>query len=436
MPSPGTLRRNRDFRLFLVVVGLSRLGTQVSFLALPLLTLRLTGSSARTGSLALLEGVVFLAMSLPGGALADHFSRRATMVGCALGCAAAMGGLATAVTLHHASFALIAAAVVVIGVLGGVFAPASGASIRTIVAEGDLLDAYSTLEARSAVLFLIGPPLGGFLFGISAQVPLWTDAASYVVCALGVLAVRTPLNRPRAPAPAVGADVSPDRTQDGRTGTVRSLAKGAAAGMVFIWRNAFLRYCALGTAALNTAFQSAIFLVILAFARDGRGATATGLVISAWGIGALAGSLLARRLTKRYDARQTLLGVTWACAALVPLLAVAHGAVVAVIAVVAGCGLLAPSHNAVAAGTLARLTPDHLQGRAQSAAGLMAMAGAPFGPLLAGIAFQSFALWTLFVALGVLIAAVALAGQASAALRTVPAAPGQEPRLQTVAGPS
>lgn len=441
MPSPGTLRRNRDFRLFLVVVGLSRLGTQVSFLALPLLTLRLTGSPARTGSLALLEGVVFLTMSLPGGALADHFPRRATMVACALGCGAAMGGLAAAVSLHHASFALIAAAVVVIGVLGGVFAPASGASIRTIVAEGDLLDAYSALEARSAVLFLVGPPLGGFLFSVSAQVPLWTDGASYVVCALGVLAVRTPLGRPRVPVPVPAdadgdADASPASAAGGRTDTVRSLARGAAAGMVFVWRNAFLRYCALGTAVLNAAFQSAIFLLILAFARDGRGATATGLVISAWGMGALAGSVLARRVTKRYDARQTLLGVTWACAVLVPLLAVAHGAVVAVIAVVAGCGLLAPSHNAVAAGTLARLTPEHLQGRVQSAAGLMSMAGAPFGPLLAGIAFQSFALWTLFVALGVLIAVVALAGQASAALRTVPAAPGQEPRLQAVSGPS
>jgi MFS family permease len=198
MPSPGTLRRNRDFRLFLVVVGLSRLGTQISFLALPLLTLRLTGSAARTGSLALLEGVIFLAMSLPGGALADHFPRRTTMVVCALGCAVAMGGLGAAVSLHHASFGLIAAAVVVIGVLGGIFGPASGASIRTIVAEGDLLDAYSTLEARSAVLTLVGPPLGGFLFGVAAQLPLWTDAASYVVCALGVLAVRTPLVRPRA----------------------------------------------------------------------------------------------------------------------------------------------------------------------------------------------------------------------------------------------
>jgi MFS family permease len=159
-------------------------------------------------------------------------------------------------------------------------------------------------------------------------------------------------------------------------------------------------------------------------------------VISAWGIGALTGSLLARWITKRYNARQTLLGVTWACAALVPLLAVAHGSVVGVIAVVAGCGLLAPSHNAVAAGTLARLTPEHFQGRVQSAAGLMSMVGAPFGPLLVGIAFQSFALWTVFVALGVLIAVVAVAGHLSAALRTAPAAPGQEPRLREAADPS
>ena len=74
------LFRNRDFRLVLFGQGISAFGDAVSFTALPLLVLLLTGSGLQMGIVGVLQLLPDLILGLPAGALADRWDRRKMIV--------------------------------------------------------------------------------------------------------------------------------------------------------------------------------------------------------------------------------------------------------------------------------------------------------------------------------------------------------------------
>ncbi|HYX10806.1 MAG TPA: MFS transporter, partial [Candidatus Acidoferrum sp.] len=75
----------RDFRVLAIGEGISSIGDAVTFVALPLLVLALTGSGAAMGIVTALQTLPDLILGLPTGALADRWDRRRMMVVADLG---------------------------------------------------------------------------------------------------------------------------------------------------------------------------------------------------------------------------------------------------------------------------------------------------------------------------------------------------------------
>ena len=73
------LARNRDFRVLLSSQGVSALGDAVSFTALPLLVLALTGSGLAMGIVGALQTLPDLVFGMVAGALADRHDRKRMM---------------------------------------------------------------------------------------------------------------------------------------------------------------------------------------------------------------------------------------------------------------------------------------------------------------------------------------------------------------------
>ena len=82
------ISRNRDFLTFLIGQGLSSLGDSVTFTALPILVLFLTGSGLAMGIVGILGTLPDLLLGLPAGALADRWDRRKMMLSADIGRAA------------------------------------------------------------------------------------------------------------------------------------------------------------------------------------------------------------------------------------------------------------------------------------------------------------------------------------------------------------
>jgi MFS family permease len=401
MMSDHGLRHNRDFQIMCAAQGLSRLGTAVSTIAFPLLVLRSTRSPADTGLVAFAEGAAMAVTLLPAGALADRLHRRGIMIICDVGAFAGMALLAAAVFLGHAPLAVIAVAAVVVSAFGAGFSPAISASLPRIVSASDLPAAVSVNQVRNAAVILAGPALGGLLFEIAPSLPFAVDALSYGISLAGVLALRT-----RLVAPAGGGQGS-------------TLVTNIKDGLSFIYRQPVIRFTLGSAAVLNSVFNGVLLCVLMTIVRDGSGGLTAGAVIAFAGLGTIIGSMLAPVAKRHLSLRQVLIMLTWICALAVATMAFTQK--VPVLAVLmALCTLLVPALNVVSSSIQISLTPDHLQGRTQSATSFTALVLSPFGAMLAGYLLAEWRSGVSFAVLAVMLLALAALTTWTRSLRQAP----------------
>ncbi|MFC5750872.1 MFS transporter [Actinomadura rugatobispora] len=359
------LWRNRDFQLLCAGQGLSQLGSQTSSLAIPLLVLHETGSPLAVGIVEAVWTTVQVAAFVPAGIIVDRYNRRAVMVICDLGRLAASAALAGALLTGSASLPLFLGYCTIMGLLGAPFTAAGPAALREIVPGDGMVAAVSVLQARSQVTYILGPMLGGLLYMLSPSLPLLFDVFSFAVSALSILALRASL---RVTAPAAE-----------RRGIVGDLATAAR----FLRSARYLRRQILIGALLKLAFDGLFLAIIIVSSMRSASGLSVGVIMGLTAVGALAGSLLAPRLDKRFAIRPMVIVATLTCACLVPAMALTgNGLVLA--GLLAACSVLVTAASVLLAAQQVLLTPAELQGRVHSAANLVNFAFAPVGTVLAG----------------------------------------------------
>jgi MFS family permease len=396
--SDTQLRRNRDFRILSAASGLSMLGTEVSAIAFPLLVLRATRSPADAGLVGFAEGVALAVALLPGGAVADRHNRRAVMLISDLACLMTMLLLCVTILLGHAPLGVLLPAAVITTAFGALSGPAAGAALRLIVTDPEMPGAISVNQARNAVLFLIGPALGGLLFEVSPSLPFLADAVSYALCLAGTLAIRT-----RLAAPAKAGDPEP-------------LLAEILAGVRFIWGRRLLRITMMNASVLNFAFNGVLLALIVTSVRAGSTGLATGTIVTCVGLGSLAGSLLAPAAAKRLSLHQAVMIVTGVCLIMVTAMAFTRNLVI-LAALASACAVFGPALNVLVGATQTMATPDALQGRVQSAMAFLALSTTPLGTVAAGFLLARWAPAVTFLAFAAAIAVLAVVGISSRSLR-------------------
>ncbi|HEX7304848.1 MFS transporter, partial [Lentzea sp.] len=364
------LRHNRDFRLLWLGQALSALGSTMSSVALPLLVLLITESPVKAGIVALAGNLPFVLLQLPAGAYVDRLDRRAVMLTCDLGRAVAAGSVAVALVMGELHFAHLVVVAAVDATLAVPFQLAESAALRRIVDdERQLPTAIALNQARTYGTELAGQPLGGLLFGIRSFLPFVAEALAYVGSLLTVLALRTPL-----PAPA--------RTE------VPHLRREMKEGVVWFWRNPFLRSTALFVSASDFVINGLFLLLVVIAQRRGTSEIEIGLMLALGGAGGVLGSVVAPLIQKRVTSlRLVVAGVAWIGAPAVAALALATDYV--------STGLLLgltlsvwPVWNAVIMARWLVLIPDELMGRVQSAAVLVAGAPVPLAGLTGAFLYE------------------------------------------------
>src|SRR5713226_4543001 len=101
---PRSLWHNRNFLLLWSGELISSIGTGVSYLAFPLLTLALSGSPAQAGFVAALNQVPYFLLSLPAGVLVDRWERKRVMLVCEAGRALSLLSFLLVFALEHPCF--------------------------------------------------------------------------------------------------------------------------------------------------------------------------------------------------------------------------------------------------------------------------------------------------------------------------------------------
>ncbi len=289
----ASIRRNRDFVLLWCGQTLSGVGSQVSQLAFPLLTLAITRSPAETGLLSALASLPWTLLPLPAGVLADRCDRKRLMLVSDAVRGLALSSIPIALLLGHLTLAQLVLASLLEATFASFYTAAGSSCLTQMVCREDVPVAVSLGSASDSAARLAGPSLAGLLYSASRALPFLADALSYAVSVVSLLCIKTDFQGDRAAVPA------------GLWAEMRE-------GLRWLWGHARLRFLALLIGGLNVcSFGYPLILIVRAHEMHAD-AFLTGLLFCAGGVGGMIGALLAARLRRRFTVGQIMIAVTWA----------------------------------------------------------------------------------------------------------------------------
>jgi MFS family permease len=367
------LWRNRDFLLLWNGQTISTLGTNISTLALPLLVLSLTHSPAQAGLLTAIRLLPYLLFSLPAGALLDRWNRKTVMISCDLVRWLALGSVPLAFGLGHLTLIHLCIAAFLEGTAYVFFSLAQIAALPQVVSPAHLPQAYALDTTTEYIGMLLGPGLGGFIIGlvpivaIGASLAYLADSLSYLVSVLSLLFIRVSFQIKRTARNKL------------------ALRKEIVEGLRFLWQQPLLRIMVVLTMTVNFLL-SPVTLVIIVLVQgtlhiDVR---TLGIILSAGGVGGILGGVIAPWIRTRIRFGQAIIGsvIVWGIATLL----LAYASSPFVLAVGLGVtSLMWPIYGVVLVSYRLSLTPDHLQGRVNSAFRFLSYGSEPLGAALGGV---------------------------------------------------
>jgi predicted MFS family arabinose efflux permease len=393
----------RDFTVLWASQAVSNLGAHLTGTAMPLLVLATTGSAADAGLVAAAGSLPFLVAGLPAGPLVDRWNRRTVLLLSEVAAGLILATVPIALRLGRITVTHLAVVAFVQGLCSVFFGLAERAALPLIVPAACLPTAIAQNEARTRGAGLLGPPLGGLLFGLGRAVPFLVDAVSFLLSAAALLLIRKDL---RARPATAAAPPEP-------------LRRATVEGMRWVWRNPLVRTAILLLAASNLVFQ-ALVLTIVVLARDRGAAPATiGVMLGIYSAGGLAGAVAATRLHRVFATRTVIVGVNWLWALLLPLFAVAAGPF-QIGALGAACAFAGPLLNVVLMAYASVVVPNELMGRVMSAALTLTWGVMPLASLLAGALLTTIGARGAIGVLALVMLTAAVAASVSPAVRHAP----------------
>lgn len=371
------VRLGRAFGRLWAAAAVSTVGDGMTLTAVPLLAATLTRDPV---AISLVNGVSFLpwlVVGLLSGALVDRWDRRRTMWTVDLARAVVIAGLAGAVLAGAASIPLLLVAVFLMGTGQTLFDAAAQAAIPAVVsrdparlhrANGRMLGTQTIGQS------FLGPPVGGALFPLAHWLPFAADAVSFLSSSALVGSLRGRFE----PLPAEVAR--------------RSVRADIAEGVRWLVRHRFLRTMALVACTVNFAGAAAYGLLVL-FAQDrlGLGDLGYGLLLTAEAVGALLGSLVAGRVSRRFSVTRSMVAAMLVQAGAVAAFGTTRSVPVAAVAAAVGAGAVGV-WNVLGQSLRQELTPSRLMGRVVTSFRMIGLGGIPAGALVGGLLAREYGL--------------------------------------------
>ncbi|MGH7918743.1 MAG: MFS transporter [Candidatus Dormibacteraceae bacterium] len=378
--APVVWRQRRPLVGFLGAVGISILGTRMSFLALPWFVLTTTGSATATGLVGFAQMAPYVAVQALGGPLVDRLGARRASVVTDLVAAMAVAAAPALFAAGHLPLPALAGLVAIAGAMRG-----AADAARNVLVPGVGELARMPIERTSGLYdgcnrgaSLIGAPIAGALVALTSPLGvLGLDAGTFVVSALlvGIL------------VPAWAQPAPPDRA------TRPSYVASLKAGFSYLLHDPLLLAIASMILVTNLVDQAASAVLTPVWVHQGaRSSVALGLLGGAFSLGASCGNALVIWLGPRLPRRWTyavgffLPGAPRFLALL--LLPSLPPVLIVFFLLALGAGGINPIIGAVEYDRV----PRHLQARVLGAVGATAWLGIPFGSLAGGLVVSGFGL--------------------------------------------
>lgn len=292
------LFKDRNFVTLWAGEFISVIGDHISFIAFPFLVLQLTGSPALTAFVFAVQGLPRAIMMLVGGAIVDRTSPRNVMLITNLLRCGLVFLLAFLIFINQINLPIIFGIALLFGLADAFFYPAATSIVPSVVKKEDLKSGNAIMQGSVWVGVILGPAIAGFVIagevttmghdtGLDAATfesnragfarAFFLDGLTFAFSALTLLFVR--------------ARSMKDEDADGSSSMMQEVVKA----IKWVWSVPAMRLGFLGVAVLEFFFQTPIFvgLPALTKARFLEPAYVYGLIVAAYGVGALVGAVTA-----------------------------------------------------------------------------------------------------------------------------------------------
>lgn len=363
------LLRDPSFRNLFVASAVSQFGTQVGYVAMPLLAVTaLDAGPGEVGLLSALATITVLVLGLPAGAWVDRVRRRPVMIATDFVRGALLMSVPVAWWLGALTMTQLYGVAIATGVGTLFFDVAAQSTVPHLVGRDRLTAANSVLVGTNAAMDVGGRSTAGVLVTLAgAPVAILLDALTYVWSAVWLRRISKP---EPAPAPVPG----------------ERLGRRIGEGVRYLFGNRVLVAIAAQGGMSNLGFPlCSTLLPVLLVEELGQPAWVLGVYLAIGGLGALAGSATAHLIGRRLGRGRAVwvVGVVTAPPAfLVPFVGWSVWISAAAWSVLCFRTAL---NNVLLVSFRQQVTPDSMLGRMNATMRLILMGAVGVGGLLAGL---------------------------------------------------
>ncbi|NDL60797.1 MFS transporter [Phytoactinopolyspora mesophila] len=377
------------WRLFSATT-VSNLGDGLMTVAVPWLASAITRDPLQIALVTLATRLPWLLFSLPAGVITDRFDRRRLVALMDVARSIAMFAFAVLVFANQGSLSmpediadgtasppgnaglllgLLYLTALLIGFAEVLRDNSAQTLLPSIVAKDRLEKANGRMWGAETVMNnFIGPPLAGVLLGVAFALPFVINAGTFAVAAALVFAL-------------AGTFVPKGQTTSGQIAWRAEIGEGFR----WLWNHQLLRSLAIILGGLNAMSATCMAIMVL-FAQEilDLDAGRFGLLLTGGAAGAVAGSLLADRVSRRLGPGTSLfVSMIGMGAGLGVIGLLSIGAAVWVI--MTGTGFLIVLWNIITVSLRQTIIPDHLLGRVNSVYRFFGWGTISLGSLLGGV---------------------------------------------------
>ncbi|WP_169314300.1 MFS transporter [Streptomyces piniterrae] len=401
--------RNHNFLLLWTGQSLSRIGTQITQLALPLTAaILLHGSPLQVSAMTAIEFLPAMLFGPIAGVWVDRLDRRQILIWTDIGRFVSLGSIPACYLLGILNFPILYTATFFTGLLSIIYDSAYQVLLPDLVDGRQLLDANSKLQMSQSIARGSGPAMGGTMVQwLSAPVAVAVDAVSYLVSAVCAVLIKVPRKRPEPVRRAFLGEIVEG---------VRAIVKHPVR-----WRLS-------AAEATDNFFGSGVIALYAVYATQDLGLSAflTGLVFAVGPLGAIAASMVLGRVGGQDRPKETvIIGVLIRAVGFV-LAPIATGSTALVVTLLCVGQILAQAGLTTLAPASVTwrqvITPNHLLGRVLASGMTIQYGTIPVGALFAGWLGEVFGIRTALAvsALGVFCTLLWLVGTHNPAPETDP----------------
>ncbi len=399
--------KNKNFWLYSIGWLVSILGSGIQAVAIPLYILDLTDSGSAMGFFTLLSLLPALIIRPFAGVLGDKWNRKKIMVNMDLARGVIILFLAFMALTDNMSISLLFITQVFVSVMNAIFQASTGAMLPELVSSESLIKANSIVGGMNSFSMIVGPVLGGVIYGIYGIKAVFViNGASFVLSAISEMFI-----------------TYTSKSKKGQKISTEVMITDIKEGIHFIGSNKGLISLLIYFAAVNFLF-SPCFSVIMPYAfrkAIGFNAQQFGYLQAMFVVGMFIGNILVASLLTKASSKKLVktgllgmfvLNIILAIVIFPQFVSYLGGASWMLFGLISGLliiiGTCNPMIDIPLNTSFQKMVPNEIRSRVFSVMGLVAQAGVPLGAVVYGILLDIMKVHILFFIVSIILLSVSL----------------------------